>query len=79
MLSSVLRSRRAIAVNIQIMRAFVQLRRIVAEHVDLAARLDELEKRYDENFHVVFDAIRTLITPKSEPKKRIGYLRAGTT
>ncbi len=74
MLSSVLRSRRAVSVNIQIMRAFVELRRILTENRDLARRLDELENRYDANFQVVFDAIRTLINPRAEPRKRIGYL-----
>jgi hypothetical protein len=58
MLSSVLRSRRAVQVNIEIMRAFVRLRAAIAEHRDLAARLDELEARYDSQFKVVFDAIR---------------------
>jgi len=76
MLSSVLRSRRAVAVNIEIMRAFVRLRQILAEHGDLARRLDELEERYDDRFEVVFDAIRSLINPATNPKKRIGYLSA---
>ncbi|HEY3053290.1 MAG TPA: ORF6N domain-containing protein [Thermoanaerobaculia bacterium] len=74
MLSSVLRSARAVAVNVEIMRAFVQLRRMVAEHSDLARRIDELEKRYDSNFQVVFEAIRALINPSSTSKKRVGYL-----
>ena len=76
MLSSVLRSRRAVAVNIEIMRAFVRLRRMISEHHELSRRLDELEERCDEKFEVVFDAIRSLINPSTHPKKRIGYLSA---
>ena len=60
MLSSVLRSERAVQVNIEIMRAFVRLRRILASHADLARKLDTLEKKYDAQFKVVFDAIRQL-------------------
>jgi len=78
MLSSVLRSRRAIAVNVEIMRAFVRLREIVAEHRDLAEKIEVLEKRYDANFHVVFKTIRALISPARRPKRRIGYLTAGS-
>ncbi len=74
MLSSVLHSKRAIAVNVEIMRTFVELRRLVSDHVDLAQRISELEKRYDGQFQVVFDAIRTLITPREKPQRRIGYL-----
>jgi len=74
MLSSVLHSKRSIAVNIEIMRTFVELRRMVAEHEDLATRIHELEKRYDGQFQVVFDAIRGLIAPREKPRKRIGYL-----
>jgi hypothetical protein len=74
MLSSVLRSPRAIAVNIEIMRAFVRLRQIAGEHRELARKLADLERRYDSNFQVVFDAIRTLINPETRPRKRIGYL-----
>jgi len=74
MLSSVLRSERAIKVNIEIMRAFVRLRRILASHADLARKLDALEKKYDAQFQVVFEAIRQLMVPP-EPKKRpIGFL-----
>jgi hypothetical protein len=63
MLSSVLRSKRAIQVNIEIMRAFVRLRRLFASHADLARKLEALEKKYDAQFKVVFDAIRQLMTP----------------
>lgn len=75
MLSSVLRSSRAIEVNIEIMRAFVRLRRMLAEHVDLAEKLEKLEKRYDAQFRVVFDAIRELMAPQPRPSKRIGFRR----
>jgi hypothetical protein len=74
MLSSVLRSPRAVAVNIEIMRAFVRLRQMLASHADLARRLDELEKKYDHQFRAVFDAIRQLMAPPDPPKKRrIGF------
>jgi hypothetical protein len=74
MLSSVLRSKQAIAVNIEIMRAFVRLRQILASHADLARKLDALEKKYDSQFRVVFDAIRQLMQPPPEPgHKKIGF------
>jgi hypothetical protein len=73
MLSSVLRSPEAVQVNIEIMRAFVRLRRILAEHKDIAQRLDDLENRYDQQFKVVFDAIRQLMTPPQETKRPIGF------
>ena len=72
MLSSVLRSPRAVRVNIEIMRAFVRLRRWMADSRDLAARLDELESRYDSQFKVVFDAIRQLMEPPKEAG-RVGF------
>lgn len=73
MLSSVLNSDRAIKVNIEIMRTFVKLRQLVTEHKDLTHRLDALEDHYDEQFKVVFDAIRSLMeTPKTE-KRPIGF------
>lgn len=74
MLSSVLRSKRAVQVNIEIMRAFVQLRQMLASNAELARKLATLEKKYDAQFKVVFDAIRELMTP-AEPKKRhpIGF------
>lgn len=74
MLSGVLRSRRAIMVNIQIMRAFVQLRRVLATHADLARKLDALEKRYDAQFKVVFDAVRQLMKEPEPKRRRIGFL-----
>jgi len=74
MLSSVLRSKRAVQVNIEIMRAFVRLREILATHKDLARKLEALEKRYDSQFRVVFDAIRQLMTPPESKKRKIGVL-----
>ena len=68
MLSSVLRSKRAIHVNIEIMRAFVRLRRLLASNAALARKLARLERKYDAQFKVVFDAIRELMTPP-EPKR----------
>lgn len=73
MLSSVLRSKRAVQANIAIMRAFVRLREMIASHKDLARRLDALEKKYDAQFKVVFDAIRKLMEPVDGPKQRIGF------
>ena len=73
MLSSVLNSPRAIAVNIEIMRAFVKLRQLIAGNAELAKKLAELEQKYDEQFKVVFDAIRELMTPRVTPRRRIGF------
>jgi len=73
MLSGVLHSPRTIQVNIQIMRAFVKLREMLASHKDLALKLEELEKKYDAQFKVVFDAIRRLMAPPETPKRRIGF------
>jgi len=73
MLSSVLNSERAVQVNIEIMRAFVWLREMIASHKDLAKRLDELEKKYDVQFRSVFDAIRQLMAPIAPPRRRIGF------
>jgi hypothetical protein len=73
MLSSVLRSRRAVKVNIEIMRAFVRLRRMLQSNAELARKLDELETKYDAQFRVVFQAIRELMMPPPTPKKRIGF------
>ena len=73
MLSSVLRSQRAVQVNIEIMRAFVRLRSIIATHVDLARKLAELEKKYDSQFKMVFDAIRELMAPPVTERQRIGF------
>jgi hypothetical protein len=74
MLSSVLRSERAVAVNIEIMRAFVRLRQLLASHADLARKLDDLEKKYDKQFAIVFDAIRKLMEPPTPGRvKEMGY------
>ena len=76
MLSSVLNSKRAVQVNIEIMRTFVHLRKLLASHADLARKLDALEKKYDAQFKIVFDAIRQLMAPQEpeRPKRRIGFL-----
>jgi len=73
MLSSVLRSKRAILVNITIMRVFVRLKEMIASHKDLARKLDTLEKKYDQQFSVVFDAIRKMMTPPKSTRRRIGF------
>jgi hypothetical protein len=73
MLSSVLNSERAIQANIAIMRAFTQLRGMLAAHSDLARQLEALEKKYDGQFRVVFQAIRDLMEPPPIPKKPIGF------
>lgn len=75
MLSSVLKSSRAVEVNIEIMRAFVRLRQMLSSHADLARKVEALEKRYDSQFKVVFDAIRQLMAPptEAEKKRRIGF------
>jgi hypothetical protein len=77
MLSSVLRSSRAVEVNIAIMRTFVQLRRLMDSNRDLARKIEAMEKKYDEQFAVVFDAIKQLIAEdaerKAQPKRRIGF------
>jgi hypothetical protein len=73
MLSSVLRSPRAVAVNVEIMRAFVRLRQMLLSHADLARKVDALESKYDGQFKVVFDAIRQLMEPPEKPKRSIGF------
>jgi len=73
MLSGVLRSPRAIQVNIAIMRAFVKLRQILATHEDLSRRLEEMESRYDQQFRAVFDAIGELMAPEEQPRRPIGF------
>jgi len=75
MLSSVLKSKRAARVNVEIMRAFVRLRGMIAHSQDLARKLDALESKYDRQFKVVFDAIRELMAPPAAaPKRRIGFV-----
>jgi ORF6N domain-containing protein len=73
MLSGVLRSVRAVKVNVEIMRAFVRLRRALDSHADLAKKLDALESKYDSQFAVVFEAIRELMVPPARSAKRIGF------
>ncbi|MGH8598377.1 MAG: ORF6N domain-containing protein, partial [Gammaproteobacteria bacterium] len=74
MLSSVLRSKRAVAANIAIMRAFVKLRGMLESHRELSRKLDDLENKYDAQFRSVFDAIRRLMQPAAPPRRRIGFL-----
>lgn len=74
MLSGVLRSKRAIQVNVEIMRTFVRLRQLLASNAQLARKLEALEKKYDSQFKVVFDAIRELMTPPEPKKRKIGFL-----
>ena len=76
MLSSVLRSERAIRVNIEIMRTFVRLKKLLASHAELAEKIDSLEKKYDHQFKIVFDAIRQMLNPpqpEPKPKGPIGF------
>jgi hypothetical protein len=73
MLSSVLRSQRAVQLNIAIMRTFVQLRRLMDSNRDLARRIEALEKKYDEQFAEVFAVIKELISPPEPPRRRIGF------
>jgi hypothetical protein len=74
MLSSVLNSDRAIEVNIQIMRTFLKLREMMSTHKGLAKKLSELDKKYDGQFQIVFEAIRQIIAVEEKPRKKIGYI-----
>jgi len=73
MLSSVLNSKRAIQVNIQIMRAFNKLRQMLAAHEDLKRKIEAMEARYDKQFQIVFEAIRQLLEEDEKPKRKIGF------
>lgn len=73
MLSSVLRSERAVKVNIEIMRAFVRLRKMLISHEELARKLEALEKKYDQQFKAVFDVIRKLMAPSESKRRPIGF------
>ena len=73
MLSGVLRSEKAIKVNIAIMRAFIQMRILIDENKELKMKLNKMESKYDQQFQVVFKAISQLIEKKNEPRKTIGY------
>lgn len=75
MLSSVLKSEQAIGVNIAIMRASTQLRKMIATHEDLKHKIEAIEKKYDEQFAIVFEAIKILIEEDEKPKKKIGYIK----
>jgi len=73
MLSSILRSKRAIEVNVAIVRAFVKLREMMATHKDLKRKIESMEKKYDEQFRIVFEAIKQLLSDEDKPKKKIGF------
>lgn len=73
MLSSVLRSNRAIQVNIQIMRTFTRLRQMFASHKELKEKIEQLEKKYDGQFKIVFKTIQQLITEEEKPKEKLGF------
>jgi hypothetical protein len=75
MLSSVLRSKRAIRVNIQIMRAFIKLRQMYISHEGLKRKIAAMERKYDKQFQIVFEAIKQLIEQDEKPKKKIGYIK----
>lgn len=71
--SSVLNSERAIRVNIEIIKAFVKLRKLLVRHKDLKKKIEELESRYDEQFRVVFEAIRQLLAEDEKTKRKVGF------
>ena len=73
MLSSVLNSKRAIHVNIEIMRAFAKIREMILSHKELQRKIEEMEQKYDKNFSVIFEALRELLNPPVKPKKEIGF------
>jgi len=73
MLSSVLNSKRAIQVNIEIMRAFAKIREMILSYRELQKKINEMEQKYDKNFSAVFEALRELITPPEKPRRRIGF------
>jgi hypothetical protein len=73
MLSGVLKSKKAIAVNIAIMRAFIQLRRMIKSHEQFDEKIKALEKKYDKSFSAVFEALRQLIQQENKPRRPIGF------
>jgi hypothetical protein len=75
MLSTVLNSKRAIQVNIQIMRAFTKLRQMLASHEDLRQKVEDMESKYDEQFRVVFEALRQLLATEKKPERKIGFVK----
>jgi hypothetical protein len=79
MLSSVLRSKRAIKVNIQIMRVFIKLRQMYISHEDLKQKIIAMERKYDKQFQIVFEAIKQLLEEDEKPKRKIGYVKAPRT
>ena len=74
MLSSVLHSKRAVQVNIQIMRTFTKLRALLSTHKDLQRKIEEMEKKYDQQFQIVFEAIKQLLETDAKPRKQIGFI-----
>ena len=79
MLSSVLRSKRAIKVNIQIMRVFIKLRQMYISHDDLKQKIIAMERKYDKQFQIVFEAIKQLLEEDEKPKRKIGYVKTTKT
>jgi len=77
MLSSVLTSKRAVQVNIAIMRAFVRMREMLIDHQDLLRKIQDMELKYDDQFREVFDAIRALTEPADVPRRSIGFVPTG--
>ncbi len=73
MLSSILKSKRAIEVNIQIMRTFLKLRELISSHKDILSKIEEMEKKYDYQFQIVFEAIRQMMIPQKKVKREIGF------
>jgi hypothetical protein len=78
MLSSVLHTKKAIKVNIAIMRAFINLRTLIDSNRELVARIDSMESKYDKKFHLIFEAIKELIKQERKPRRKIGYKIPGT-
>jgi len=79
MLSSVLKSDRAVHVNIQIMRAFIKMRQICISHEGLKQKIIAMERKYDKQFQIVFEAIKQLLEEDQKPKRKIGYIKAPKT
>jgi len=77
MLSSILTSKKAIQVNIQIMRTFTKLRQLLASNKNILKKIEEMESKYDQQFRVVFDAIKELMRPPEKSAKKIGFLKGG--
>jgi hypothetical protein len=75
-LSSVLKSDRAVHVNIQIMRAFIKMRQMYISHEDLKQKIIAMERKYDKQFQIVFEAIKQLLEEDEKPKPKIGYVKA---